>query len=276
MSRLNEAERGLLRLLAEGHTAKSISNLTGSTPVAVNERLREARRKTGVGSSRELARLLRSQEDRHVGIVSRSRPIQTGRTFSAVPWRPETGVFAMVAILLIALAGVAALRRELQAPTNDPVYATFMAEEGPIKALTAAKTQQAAEQVIAGEGLHAVLRGVYAKVRSEPRDSKWATEREQALRAAFSSIPNIGVPGSDLRVICAKTLCEVGGTVDTSLANTDSGRRRFNSDTMSKLNPKALSDQTDRLNLESVTADIGAIPNKTSRLAFLFYYQRQQ
>ena len=55
LSRLNEAERRVLGLLAEGHTAKSIANTIGSTPAAVNERLREARRKTGVGSSRELA-----------------------------------------------------------------------------------------------------------------------------------------------------------------------------------------------------------------------------
>ena len=40
-SRLNDAERGVLRLLAEGHTAKSIANSLGSSPAAVNERLRD-------------------------------------------------------------------------------------------------------------------------------------------------------------------------------------------------------------------------------------------
>ncbi|HET6407092.1 MAG TPA: sigma factor-like helix-turn-helix DNA-binding protein [Chthoniobacteraceae bacterium] len=53
LARLNEAEREALRLLAEGHTAKSIAGLTGRSVAAVNERLREARRKTGIGSSRE-------------------------------------------------------------------------------------------------------------------------------------------------------------------------------------------------------------------------------
>ena len=65
LSRLNEAERRVLRLLAEGHTAKSIAAELGTTTAAVNERLREARRKTGAGSSRELARQLRAQENRH-------------------------------------------------------------------------------------------------------------------------------------------------------------------------------------------------------------------
>lgn len=58
LSQLNETERALLVLLAAGHTVKSAAALTGSTENAVNERLREARRKTGVGSSRELARLV--------------------------------------------------------------------------------------------------------------------------------------------------------------------------------------------------------------------------
>jgi DNA-binding CsgD family transcriptional regulator len=55
LARLNEAERRVLWLLAEGHTAKSIAIALETTPAAVNERLREARRKTGVGSSRELS-----------------------------------------------------------------------------------------------------------------------------------------------------------------------------------------------------------------------------
>ena len=58
LSQLSETERALLVLLAAGHTVKSAATLTGSTENAVNERLREARRKTGVGSSRELARLV--------------------------------------------------------------------------------------------------------------------------------------------------------------------------------------------------------------------------
>ncbi len=58
LSQLSATERALLVLLAAGHTVKSAATLTGSTENAVNERLRQARRKTGVGSSRELARLV--------------------------------------------------------------------------------------------------------------------------------------------------------------------------------------------------------------------------
>ena len=41
LARLNEAERRVLLLLAEGHTAKSIASALGVTEASVNERLRE-------------------------------------------------------------------------------------------------------------------------------------------------------------------------------------------------------------------------------------------
>jgi DNA-binding CsgD family transcriptional regulator len=71
LSRLTDAERQVLRLLAQGHTAKSAATELGLTEAAVNERLREARRRTGVGSSRELARLARPQEtrDEKIGVA---------------------------------------------------------------------------------------------------------------------------------------------------------------------------------------------------------------
>ena len=60
---LNPRELEVLRLLAAGHTIKTIAALLGSTETAINERLRAARRKTGIGSSRELARLLEAQKN---------------------------------------------------------------------------------------------------------------------------------------------------------------------------------------------------------------------
>ena len=59
---LNDNELEILRLLATGHTAKSIAASLGRSETAINERLREARRKTGAGSSPELPRLLAAQK----------------------------------------------------------------------------------------------------------------------------------------------------------------------------------------------------------------------
>jgi DNA-binding CsgD family transcriptional regulator len=118
LSRLNDAERRVLRLLSEGHTAKSIASALDTTVPAVNERLREARRKTGVGSSRELARSLKAQEnqDKFIG-VGKGRPLDAALPQSdAEPWRPQTGVFAMIALFVVAVAGGAALMN--QQPTE--------------------------------------------------------------------------------------------------------------------------------------------------------------
>jgi DNA-binding CsgD family transcriptional regulator len=63
IDRLTEQEKDLLKLLAQGHTAKSIAISTGLSESSVNERLRSARRKSGAPSSRELARLVATRED---------------------------------------------------------------------------------------------------------------------------------------------------------------------------------------------------------------------
>jgi DNA-binding CsgD family transcriptional regulator len=62
-SSLNARELEILRLLAAGHTAKTIAAELGTSETAIHERLRTARRKTGIGSSRELARRLTPQKN---------------------------------------------------------------------------------------------------------------------------------------------------------------------------------------------------------------------
>jgi DNA-binding CsgD family transcriptional regulator len=59
---LSEREKQTLRFLLGGHDAKSIANELGLSVHTVNERLRDARRKLGVSSSREAARLLADAE----------------------------------------------------------------------------------------------------------------------------------------------------------------------------------------------------------------------
>jgi DNA-binding CsgD family transcriptional regulator len=279
LSRLNDSERRVLRLLAEGHTAKSISNLVGSTPLAINERLREARRKTGVGSSRELARLLRSQENRHnqIGMVSRPRSSPADPLIAADPWRPQTGVIAMIAIFLITAAGAVALMTEPPTSTFDPLYRGVMAEQDdPVEVFTSPKTRQASDQMLAGEGSRAMLRSLYAKVRSEPQDPAWASVNERALRALFSAIPHIGVPGTELKVLCATKVCEVAGTIDTTFASSENDLiTELNRGTMPRLNPRALSEGTDRLKLKSIVGTIGQTSEKPPRQMFLFYYARE-
>lgn len=63
LAALSCKERDILQMLAAGHTVKSIAAHQGRSEASINERLREARRKTGIGSSRELARLLATQKN---------------------------------------------------------------------------------------------------------------------------------------------------------------------------------------------------------------------
>lgn len=59
---LTTKEKDALRLLLRGHDAKSSARALGLSVHTVNERLRDARRKLGVTSSREAARLLLAAE----------------------------------------------------------------------------------------------------------------------------------------------------------------------------------------------------------------------
>ena len=55
---LTEKEKQTLRLIVRGHDAKSVARSLGLSVHTINERLRDARRKMAVSSSREAARLL--------------------------------------------------------------------------------------------------------------------------------------------------------------------------------------------------------------------------
>ena len=60
---LTDREREVLQLLLAGHTAKTIAAELDLSVHTVNDYLREARRKLGVSSSREAARILGEQEE---------------------------------------------------------------------------------------------------------------------------------------------------------------------------------------------------------------------
>lgn len=255
LARLNDAERQVLRMLGEGHTAKSIANATGSTPAAVNERLREARRKTGVGSSRELARLLKAQENRHEQMrLGRARVLAaTDPATGAEPWRPQTGVFAMVALSIVVAAGAAALMSQQVPTTNevDPLIGT---------PLTTAPDPAA----------------LHAKVRAEPRDAAWAPRLERALRERLLRIPLIGRDGNALRVTCATDLCEIGGTIRWPYPPTqDYDPKLPESRAQSALQDKALNDDLAKLGLKHQAGLFTGAQGKPERIVFLLYYARE-
>lgn len=114
---LSEREKETLRLLFRGHDAKSAATTLGLSVHTVNERLREARRKLGVGSSREAARLLAEVEgadpnfsgDKLLGVAAATLP---GRDHDASDNPPPKGqtpawLFRGMMIMLAIVAVVA-------------------------------------------------------------------------------------------------------------------------------------------------------------------------
>jgi len=132
LSRLTDAERQVLRLLAQGHTAKSAATQLGLTEGAINERLREARRKTGVGSSRELARRVGPQEtwDKKIGVVEAPARIET---VASRKWPIPIGATSMIALAAAAVGAFAALA--VSAPQGPPrVVSTYPAVGAEVQA----------------------------------------------------------------------------------------------------------------------------------------------
>jgi DNA-binding CsgD family transcriptional regulator len=254
LSRLNEAERQVLRLLAEGHTAKSIANELGSTPTAVKERLREARRKTGAGSSRELARLLKSQENRHdeMGVARSRSPIAAFSPSDAEPWRPQMGVVVMLTMFFVIAAGSATLMTQAPQARSD------------VDPLVGAPLERFKQPV-----------DLHTQVRTEKRDDEWARLTEDAIRARLLQIPLIGRDGNVLRVTCASTLCEIAGTVidPSSKAEQEDPKSLFNR-TIQDLQVPPLPDDLAKLGLKHESGSFFGGKGKPDRSVFLLYYTR--
>jgi DNA-binding CsgD family transcriptional regulator len=126
-----EREREVLRLLVRGHDAKSIARALDLSVHVVNERLRDSRRRLGVSSSREAARILAAQEetdflgDERIGLGAASRLV------AHAPDRPPAGVArwtrrpwmgGLMLLVIAAALGVGALNQRHAAPpqTNAP------------------------------------------------------------------------------------------------------------------------------------------------------------
>ena len=109
LAALTDKEREILRLLAAGHTVKSIAVRLERSEPSINERLRDARRKTGVGSSRELARLLDAQKnwDKKIDLsAQRSKTDEDLQRPSKRRLKSKGTIIMLIAISAAAAAGL--------------------------------------------------------------------------------------------------------------------------------------------------------------------------
>ncbi len=131
MQSLTEKEKQTLRLIVRGHDAKSSARHLGLSVHTVNERLRDARRKLEVSSSREAARLLLQTEsldpqnhaDKQIGEAT-PPPTRDKDSSGTQPARSKrrTGVIAGVIIMFAAIIALALLADGAPSSTakNDP------------------------------------------------------------------------------------------------------------------------------------------------------------
>jgi DNA-binding CsgD family transcriptional regulator len=143
---LTEREKQTLRLLLDGHDAKSMARHLGLSVHTINERLRDARRKLAVSSSKEAARLLRRAEggpetlgDRHLGDADPAKhdqqPVEPGSAPpSRRPMRWAIGGLAMIAIVatILALTVPESGLPSTQAPSTSPPAATSSATDAAV------------------------------------------------------------------------------------------------------------------------------------------------
>lgn len=108
LAALSDKELEILRLLAAGHTVKSIAAGLGRSDASINERLRDARRKTGIGSSRELARLLDAQKiwDKNIDLATHGPPSDGLRQPPSAGQPKSKGLIIMLVAVSIAAAGL--------------------------------------------------------------------------------------------------------------------------------------------------------------------------
>ena len=142
---LTEKEKQTLRLIVRGHDAKSTARHLGLSVHTVNERLRDARRKLEVSSSREAARLVFSTEgdgpqklvDKQMGeagaprLVTQSDMPDPGKASASgaatgIAWR-IAGVAIMTVIL--GLLALAALPQSTSNPASSEAPAAVPAAE---------------------------------------------------------------------------------------------------------------------------------------------------
>ncbi|MES2336730.1 MAG: DUF4019 domain-containing protein [Pseudomonadota bacterium] len=146
--RLTDREKQTLRLIVRGHDAKSIARHLDLSVHTINERLRDARRKMAVSSSREAARLVFDREghdpDSHVpDRIGDADAHDTGhRTATPHGGRrglPRTGI-AIGAIVMTLALGIFLLVAQPLAPAIDrPVAA--QSTDAPDPAVEAAARQ---------------------------------------------------------------------------------------------------------------------------------------
>jgi len=230
---LTEKEKQTLRLIVRGHDAKSVAVTLGLSVHTINERLRDARRKLAVSSSREAARMLLAAEGTPENIGDRLFGEDSGAAATDGGPAPDDGVgtarrrfpVKIGAILMTLALGLLALTL-LPAPPQAPPSAATTAPAAP--APDAARAFL--ELVDSGRWSDSYGRfgAAFRKLNSE---AVWATV-SQRVRPPLGAVVSrtllgqetIPVPPAGVEMLKFRTRFAIGGEkVETVTLNQEGG-----------------------------------------------------
>lgn len=221
---LTDKEKQTLRLMVRGHDAKSIARNLGLSVHTINERLRDARRKMAVSSSREAARLLLEAEgggwgssnpelfvDAEIGEDAPDSQVDQGAAPISGAGRATRPFWIIIGVALMTLAlGLLAL-------TALPYLASAPSSPAPIAASAAPSPEvvDAARRwlVLVDEGRwDESYRGTTASFRKLNTAQVWASTSEKermplgaALSRIFVSQENLPAPPYGYEVVKFRT-----------------------------------------------------------------------
>lgn len=222
---LTDKEKETLRLIVRGHDAKSAANALDLSVHTINERLRNARRKLDVTSSREAARLLFERENsdpknlgyRALGDDAATLPVDDFST-------PQTGRPATLWIGGITMTLVAAMALAFamvnSASTADGISSETVASD--------AEKESAAREWLAlvdagdWEGAHAATSSNFQEVLNFATFRSASTSVRDPLGAVLEreavSVDLINQNGTDYSVVVFRTQFENGSTLTEQIS----------------------------------------------------------
>ncbi len=252
LDRLTTGEREVLILLARGHTAKTIATSLGLSVAAVNERLRGARRRTGAGSSRELARRLAQQNrDDFSELAPAEGPdFRSGEPAPKGRWNTRRNVMiasaALAAAVALTLAPQLVGQAQQAAPDRTGPEADILAR------LSSGPTPDQLRH----------------RFRYEARDNAWAPGAESGVRERYGRGPATTRSLEGLTVTCATTLCEVIGWTRSGVTGDDIRM------VMGEVQSGDLIVAIEQLGLTVSSSSFTGAPNDPDGMSFVAYLER--
>lgn len=201
---LTDKEKETLRLIVRGHDAKSMASELELSVHTINERLRTARRKLAVTSSKEAARLLFESEggtyenlaDKDLGGAGKRQP---GKLAGEAAGRSSRRILAGVLVMMTLLAAGLILASQLsedpqqpaqaEAPAND---AAAIAAASEWLALSDAGDWQASFDAAGKPFQEANSAASWAKVAQAVRAEQGAVVSREVLTVRYLNAPPSG------------------------------------------------------------------------------------